>query len=91
MQILSKLVNHHNFLRCITCRCKDCNQFKVDCKEITKFLTEKVKVKRVNEVTTEVTPATAVNLCNQNIMMGEELQINYTYTDLGRQLMILDI
>ena len=56
-------VTSHNFLRCITCRCKDCNQFKVDCKEIKKLLTEKVEVKRVNKVTTEVTPTTAVNLC----------------------------
>ena len=54
-------------------------------------MTEKADVKRVNEVTTEVTPAAAVNLCNQDFVMAEELQINYTYTDLGRQLMILDI
>ena len=48
-------------------------------------------VKRVNEVTTEVTPATAVNICNQDVVMGEEMKINYTYTDLRRQMMILYI
>ena len=81
----------HNFPRCITYRYTDCIQFKVDNIDIKKLLTEKVEVKRVNEFTTEVTPATAVNLWNHDIGMGEELQINYTYTDLGRQLMILDL
>ena len=55
------------------------------------MITEKAEVKRVNEVTTEVNPATAVNLCNQDIIMGEELKINYTSTNLRRQMMILDI
>ena len=32
----------------------------------------------------------AVNLCEE-VAVGEELVINYTYTDLGRQMMILDI
>ena len=35
-------------------------------------------------------PPTAVNLCTEDAI-GEELMINYTYTDLGRQMMILDI
>ena len=34
--------------------------------------------------------AAAVNLCEE-VAVGEELVINYTYTDLGRQMMILDI
>ena len=32
----------------------------------------------------------AVNLCEE-VEVGEELSINYTYTDMGRQVMILDI
>ena len=47
---------------------------------------EKLDAKRVNEVTTEA----AVNLCEED-MEGEEVIINYTHTDLGRQVMILDI
>ena len=54
------------------------------------MINEKVNVKRVNEVSTEVTPA-AINLCNQEVVMGEDMRINYTYTDFGRQMMILDI
>ena len=34
--------------------------------------------------------STSVNLC-QEVSVGEDLTINYTYTDTGRQLMILDI
>lgn len=48
-------------------------------------------VKIINKVTTEVTPATAINLCNQDDVMGEEIRINFTYIDLRRQMMILDI
>ena len=36
-------------------------------------------------------PATTINLCNQEVMMGDDMEINYTYTDLGRQMMILNI
>ena len=54
------------------------------------MINEKVKVTRVNEVSTEVPPA-AINLCNQEVVMGEDMRINYTYTDFGRQMMILDI
>ena len=35
-------------------------------------------------------PPAAVNLCEE-VAVGEELTINYTYTDMGRQMMILDI
>ena len=34
--------------------------------------------------------ATSVNLCEE-VEVGEEMMINYTYTDMGRQMMILDI
>ena len=35
-------------------------------------------------------PPAAVNLCKE-VSVAEEMVINYTYTDLGRQMMILDI
>ena len=35
-------------------------------------------------------PPTTVNLC-ENAKEGEEMVINYTYKDLGRQMMILDL
>ena len=35
-------------------------------------------------------PPTTVNLC-ENAAVPEEMVINYTYTDLGRQMMILDL
>ena len=34
--------------------------------------------------------STAVNLC-QEVLVGEEMTITYMYTNMGRQLMILDI
>ena len=34
--------------------------------------------------------ATSVNLCEE-VKIGEEMVINYTYTDMGRQMMILDL
>ena len=34
--------------------------------------------------------ATSVNLCEE-VKVGEEMVINYTYTDMGRQMMILDL
>ena len=42
------------------------------------------KLANVNEVTANV------QLC-EGLVEGEEMVINYTYTDLGRQIMILDI
>ena len=48
------------------------------------MITEKVDVKRVNEVSAEAS-LTAFNLCNQEVVIGEDMTINYTYTELGRQ------
>ena len=48
------------------------------------MIIEKADVKRVNDVTT------AINLCHQDVMI-EEMKIIYTYKDLRRQMMILDI
>ena len=42
-------------------------------------------------VNTEVLFTAAVNLCNQDILIGEEMMIDFTYTYHGRQMMILDI
>ena len=48
---------------------------------------EKLDVEKVFKVTD---PPASVNLCEE-VAAGEELAINYTYTDMGRQMMILDI
>ena len=53
-----------------------------------KFVVEKLDGKTAN--VNEVTATANVNLCEE-LVEGEEMVINYTYTDLGRQLMILDI
>ena len=52
-------------------------------KEIKEILVKKVDVKL-----TETKPdAVPVNLCEE----ANEVVINYTYMDLGRQMMVLDI
>ena len=51
------------------------------------MIQEKLNVKIVDKVTDS---ATSVNLCEE-VEVGEEMMINYTYTDMGRQMMILDI
>ena len=59
------------------------------CIEIKDFLLKKIDVKMV-----ETKPeAAAVNLCEdaKDIAVAKEVMVNYTYTDLGRQMMILDI
>ena len=53
------------------------------------MMTKKIDVKHVNEVSTDVS-LTAVNLYNQEFVMGDEMTINYTYTEFGKQMMILD-
>ena len=35
-------------------------------------------------------PPAAINLC-ENAAVAEDMVINYTYTDMGRQMMILDL
>ena len=57
------------------------------CEEIKKMILENLDVKIVDKVPD---PPTSVNLCEE-VAAGEELSINYTYTDMGRQMMILDI
>ena len=51
------------------------------------MILEKLDVKIVDKVPD---PPASVNLCEE-VAAGEELTINYTYTDMGRQMMILDI
>ena len=52
---------------------------------------EKPETKRVHELSTEEFSTTAIDLCSQELAVAKEMRINYTYTDSGRQLMILDI
>ena len=54
------------------------------------MITKKIDVKHVNEVSTDVS-LTVVNLYNQEVVMGDEMTINYPYTEFGKQMMILDI
>ena len=47
-------------------------------------------MKVVDTPPAKVPDPTAVNHCKE-VVVGEEMMIYYTYTDMGRQLMILDI
>ena len=49
------------------------------------MIKEKMEVNLVEKV-----PDTEVNLCGQ-VEDKKEMVINYTYTDMGRQMMILDL
>ena len=51
------------------------------------MILEKLDVKIVEKVPD---PTASVNL-REEVAAGEELAINYTYTDMERQMMILDI
>ena len=70
-----------DFPTCIGCQCKTCNGVKRTCNKIKKLIQEKLNVKLVNSTTTP-----AINLCE-----APEMKINYTYKEMGRQVMILDI
>ena len=59
------------------------------CEEIKRLILEKLDVKKV-DVPQDSKSSTAINLC-QEVSSSEEMVINYTYTDMGCQLMILDI
>ena len=58
------------------------------CEEIKELILKKLDVKMVDTKTPD--PPAAVNLCKE-VSVAEDMVINYTYTDLGRQMMILDI
>ncbi len=51
------------------------------------MILEKLDVKIVDKVSD---PSASVNIC-EVVAAGEELTINYTYTDMGRHIMIVDI
>ena len=51
---------------------------------------ENLSTTKIHEVSTQDTTVKSVNLCSQDIAEEMELNINYTYKDSGRQLMILD-
>ena len=53
--------------------------------EIKDLINKKLDVKIVNP-----DPPAAINLC-ENMAVIEDMVINYTYTDIGRQIMILDL
>ena len=53
--------------------------------EIKYLINKKLDMKIVNP-----DPPATVNLC-ENAAVPEDMVINYTYTDLGRQMMILDL
>merc|ERR1711867_251999 len=57
------------------------------CEDIKKTILEKLDVKIMNRV---LDPPAAVNLCDK-VTIGEDMVINYTYTEMGREMMILDI
>ena len=59
--------------------------------QIKKLVIEKLDVMKVKEVTAEVPATATVNLCEKEVVVGEEMVIDYTYTDLERQVMILNI
>ena len=72
-------------VRCIGCRCNSCYSNKKTLQEIKELLSKKLDVKLVGQ-----DPPANVNLCD-NMVVPEEMVINYTYTDQGRQIMILDL
>ena len=58
------------------------------CEEVKELILKKLDIKMVDTKTPDH-PA-AVNICKEVSVAGE-MVINYTYTDLGTQMMILDI
>ena len=68
--------------QCIGCKCFTCTENAKTCKRIEEILLKKIYIK----LTETKQDAAAVNLCEE----AKEVMINYTYTDLGRQMMILD-
>ena len=75
--------------RCIGWRCDRCYENVKTCREIKELLLKKIDVKLIKTKP----EAAAVNLCEEakDIAVAKEVMVNYTYTDLGRQMMILDI
>ena len=79
-----------NFPCCIGCQCKNFYNNRKPCEEIKKLIHEKLDVKILDTIVKAPDPSAAVNLCKE-VSIGEEIVINYTYMDMERQMMILDI
>ena len=60
---------------------------------IKELLLKKVDIKMIKTKPNASEPPAAVNLCEEvkDVAVAKEVMVNYTYTDLGRQMMILDI
>ena len=78
-----------NFIRCIGCCCKDCDEIR----KYRKTLANKKLETKVHEVTTTTPPPPLevhVNICDgDGFQVKKEFLINYT--DLGCQVKVLDI
>ena len=73
-------------MRCIGCKCNSCYNNKNTLQEIKDLLSKKVDIKFVGQDP----PPTNVNLCEATSVL-EDMVINYTYMDQGRQMMILNL
>ena len=56
-----------------------------------KLIIEKLDVKKVNEVIAEAPATATLNLCEEEVVLKEEMVINHSYINPGRQMMILNI
>ena len=72
-------------VRCIGCKCDSCYKNGKILQRIEDLLNKKTDVKLIGQ-----DPPTSVNLCEAT-EISEDMVINYTYKDQGRQMMILDL
>ena len=72
-------------MRCIGCKYNSCYSNQKTLQEIKDLLSKKIDVKLIGQ-----DPPTSVNLCEAT-EVSEDMVINYTYKDQGRQMMILDL
>ena len=72
-------------VRCIGCKCNSCYSNQKTLLEIKDLLSKKIDVKVVEQGS-----PTSVNLCEAQDIT-EDMVINYTYKDQGKQMMILDL
>ena len=73
-------------VRCIGCKCNSCYSNSKTLQRIEELLSKKMDVKLIGQDP----PPTSVNLCEAT-EVSEDMVINYTYKDQGRQMMILDL
>ena len=72
-------------MRCFGCKCNSCYKNSKTLQRIEDLLNKKTDVKLIGQ---DLPPA-SVNLCEAT-EVSEDMVINYTYKDQGRQMMILD-